>query len=269
MKSNLEHYFLENEQQKETGIAVHDRIIAKSSPLHWHNYLELELILEGSGSQILNGEKQKLCRGCLSVIRLTDFHQVMPGNQLHLLNLMVDDRILTEEMIGKLIGAPMIFFRLDEKETSVVEKLFGLCLEENSKEEPDRIYLKHLISCIFLRILRLTSGSVSENTEHKSAIQTVLLYLHMHFRENPSLGEAANIAHYNPSHFSTTFHREVGMTYSDYLNMLKLSYGRELLLSTNLKIEEICFECGFSSRSNFFRLFKAKFGISPLQFRKN
>lgn len=160
-----------------------------------------------------------------------------------------------------------LFFELDEKDAAVLQSHFLLCMEENSRTEPDRIYLKHLIACVFLWILRHVPALEPGNTDLTNGIQTALLYLHMHFRENPGLREAAEVAHYNVSHFSTTFHKQMKMPYSTYLNLLKLSYAKELLLSTDLKISDICFECGFTSQSNFLRLFKEQTGVTPSQFR--
>lgn len=260
-------YLSQEFDKKNSGIAVHDRVVLTESPMHWHNYLELELILEGEGFQRLNGVDQNLHRGCLTVMRLTDYHQVIPGTDLRLLNLMVDDKLLTEEMLGQLMAPQMMFYRLSETETVTMQNLFLLCMEENELPSPDRTYLKHLICCVFLKILKQLPVSPGGGTDMDRGIRAVLLYLRMHFRENPKLQEAADIAHYNASHFSTTFHKQLGMTYSAYLNLLKISYAKELLLSTNLKTSDICFECGFTSQSNFLKLFKEQTGMTPMQFR--
>lgn len=264
----MEKYFLKDQIKKKTGIAVSERFVNNSSLLHWHNFLELELVLSGSGEQILNGQKTELQRGCLSVIRLTDFHQVTPKNNLHLINLMVDDKILTEEMLTQITSENILFFNLEEGEAHAFEMLLRLCMAENESPSPDSRYLKHLIMCIFLKILKMAPGSNVKSSFNDRPMQTALLYIHMHFRENPKLSEVAKIVHYNTSHFSYSFHKEMGTTYCEYLNMLKISYAKELLISTSLKINEICYECGFTSHSNFLRLFKDNLGISPMQFRK-
>lgn len=269
MKSaSLEKMLSKDQIRKEVGISASERFVDFFTPLHWHNFIEIELVLSGSGDQILNGQQMELSRGSLSVLRLTDFHQVDPKEDLHLLNLMVDDSFLSEEILGKLTVGNSLFFRLNDEQTDMLEKLFRLCMAENQTSNPDLRYLKHLIICIFLKVLKLSIHSGSKGTANEKPIQAALLYIHMHFRENPKLSEVAKIAHYNASHFSHTFHKELGTTYCDYLNMLKISYAKELLLSTSLKISDVCFECGFTSHSNFLRLFKEKIGLSPMQYRK-
>ena len=265
---SLEKMLSKDQIRKEVGISASERFVDFFTPLHWHNFVEIELVLSGSGEQILNGQQMDLLRGSLSVLRLTDFHQVDPKENLHLLNLMVDDSFLSEEMLGKLTAGNTLFFRLDDNQTDTLEKLFRLCMAENESPNPDLRYLKHLIICIFLKVFSLSPQNSGKKHVDERPIQAALLYLHMHFRENPKLSEVAKIAHYNASHFSHTFHKELGATYSDYLNMLKISYAKELLLSTSLKISDICFECGFTSHSNFLRLFKEKIGLSPMQYRK-
>lgn len=263
---HIQKYLLPN---RRIGIAVSDRNVTEAFPLHWHDYLELELVIGGRGYQVLNGQRIWLSAGCLSVIRLTDFHLVVPEKELQLLNLMIDDCILPREILDRLVSEHTMFYRLDRKESGILEQILRLCMEESGLPEPDLEYLKHLLSCVFLRILKSDKTESRAVSSENDPIQAVISYLHMHFRENPRLQEAASIAHYNPSHFSTTFHQKMGMPYCDYLNLIKISYAKELLLSTGLNIADICFECGFMSHSNFLRLFRKETGCSPMQFRKN
>lgn len=251
------------------GFSVSHREINKSHALHWHNYIELELITSGCGYQILNGQHIELSKGCLSLLRPNDFHQVEPGNNLQLLNMSIDDTLLPENMISKITAAQILFFRLKEQEMQTLEQFLHLGLQEISSPAPDRQYLKHLLMCILLRISHLIPDSSNPVSTKERPIQNSIQYLHIHFRENPRLSDAAKIAHYNTSYFSSAFHRETGMIYSEYLNMLKINYAKELLLSTDLKINDLYYKCGFRSHSNFLRLFHEQTGLTPTQFRKS
>ena len=77
----------------------------------------------------------------------------------------------------------------------------------------------------------------------------------------------AEILHYDPTHLSVLFKKETGVTFSSYVNMLRISYAKELLISTDLKVFEVGIKSGFSSQSNFMRAFKKEFGESPHVFR--
>ena len=253
------------------GLMITVKELTKPSNLHWHNYLEVELILDGYGEQLLNGQKQNLKRGCISIMRLTDYHQFTPNGNLKLINLSLDENLLSEEILTTITtGRQIPFFELEEESFSVLEQLSLLAIKENDSTSPNRKYIKNILECFFLHLFKtadVTANSTSSTSE-PSPIRKAVLYLHIHFRENPSLKTMAEISHYNTSHFSTTFHKEIGMTYSDYLTLLKVSYAKELLAYTDLKISNICFECGFSSHANFLRAFKERTGLSPMQFRQ-
>ena len=269
MTPKLHRYLLRAEAGEGTDIKVSEKTVRNPSRLHWHNFIEVEMVIGGSGYNMLNGQRFQLSRGSLYLLRLIDFHEVHPEPELKLLHMCLDESLLSEDLLNQLATDKPLTYTVDEEETGIMERLFRLIIDENNSEAPDKRYLKHLLICILLRILKLVPDNSDGYSRFKEKpIRTAILYLHMHFRENPSLKEIAEIVHYNASHFSTTFHKELGTTYCEYLNVLKINYAKELLISTSLKITEICYESGFTSHSNFLRLFKEQVGVSPMQFRK-
>ena len=61
---------------------------------------------------------------------------------------------------------------------------------------------------------------------------------------------------------------ETGVGYSEYLNKRKLKYAKQLLKTSSLSVTEICYASGFTSLSNFIRVFKEKTGETPSQYIK-
>lgn len=70
------------------------------------------------------------------------------------------------------------------------------------------------------------------------------------------------------NHFSASFKKAVGRSFSDYITLLRLSEAEKLLISTEQSITDIALSCGFSSTSHFISRFKAQKGITPGQLRK-
>lgn len=69
------------------------------------------------------------------------------------------------------------------------------------------------------------------------------------------------------SYFRKMFRKYTGMSPHQYHLELKLLKAKELLVSTDKSVKEICFETGFQSCNYFSRLFKEKIGVNPSEFR--
>ena len=59
-----------------------------------------------------------------------------------------------------------------------------------------------------------------------------------------------------------------GLNTMAYVNTVKLSRAKKLLVSTQRPVGDIAMECGFADFSYFSRLFKKEFGITPSRFQK-
>lgn len=59
-----------------------------------------------------------------------------------------------------------------------------------------------------------------------------------------------------------------GMTPNDYLRTYRLKRAAFLLSEGRLRINEICYEVGFSSPSYFAKRFSQQFGVSPSDYQK-
>lgn len=68
--------------------------------------------------------------------------------------------------------------------------------------------------------------------------------------------------------FCRQFKSTTGKTYTHFLNLLKTNHSKIMLLTSNLSIIEIAEMCGFTSISNFNRVFKDEVGLSPSEFKK-
>ncbi len=242
----------------------------KRYPLHWHNYIEIELVLGGSGTQIINGTEMKLEAGIFTIMRLTDYHEIVPDPNLEVYNISFDEALLSAETLNTLTTAKGNLAFLLPPDVYEDMKLFcQLCEHESKLPRPNLDYIQHLLECICIRIFRMPEFKKGKQVFNDDPpILRVLLYMHAHFRDDPTLTQLAGIAHYSPNYFSSVFHKEMGITYQDYLNRLKIKYSKRLLLTTQLKSIDIAFQSGFNSFNSFLRTFKLHTGKTPMEYKK-
>ena len=82
--------------------------------------------------------------------------------------------------------------------------------------------------------------------------------------------ELANICHVSTSYFYESFKREMGVSPIEYKNRIMIRRAERTLIDhPDAPIEEISEKLGFESSIYFRRLFKAKTGMSPREYRKN
>lgn len=69
------------------------------------------------------------------------------------------------------------------------------------------------------------------------------------------------------STFKAHFGRLFGTSPHRWFVLQRLNLARTLLLTTDTQIKTIAYECGFSSPSQFIRLFHKHFGVTPAHYR--
>ena len=52
------------------------------------------------------------------------------------------------------------------------------------------------------------------------------------------------------------------------LRQIRMQHARDLLLRTNMKIDDICESVGYRDTTQFIRTFKAIYGTTPKQYQK-
>ena len=262
--------FLYQNQISENDFLAYHRNFMKETPLHWHNFIEIELVLNGSAEHIHNGIVSSIKKGHVSVFRINDYHAIKNVCDLEVLSLSIKDSAISERTLTQLNSSRNnLSFDLNDETFKTVLFFCEACINENSLHNRNEYYIKNLLECILILLLRLdTSEAKPIKKQHNSQLNNAIAYLHNHFRENPSLSTIAEIAHYSSTHFSHVFRKKIGRSFNDYLNELKVAYAKQLLNTTNLKVIDIGYQSGFNSYNNFYATFKQYTNLSPAEYKK-
>jgi len=87
------------------------------------------------------------------------------------------------------------------------------------------------------------------------------------FLYNLKVEEFAKLCGRSLSAFKRDFKRIYNTSPSKWIKSKRLEHAKNLLIDTNLNINQICYDCGFINSSHFIKSFKQEFGLPPHQFR--
>ena len=128
-----------------------------------------------------------------------------------------------------------------------------------------------LLQLFFINVLtyQISEQNTIQSTDIFQPVLTqALAYIEQNYRNDPSLKDTADAVSVSPGYLSRLFTKTFGISYSCYLNKIKINQAKYLLIRTNMPIIDISLECGFSSQNYFCYAFKNETGCSPLQYRK-
>ncbi|MFD1143994.1 helix-turn-helix domain-containing protein [Larkinella insperata] len=113
----------------------------------------------------------------------------------------------------------------------------------------------------------------SDNYELKASqaeterMKRVLDFMLTHFREEIRVDDIASVAGMAPAAFCRYFRKRTRKSFIEYLNELRISHARKLLMQSDLSISQVGLECGFNNISHFHRQFKLHNGTTPLKYQ--
>jgi len=254
----------------------------ESSFLHLHPEYEIVLNISGNGTRVAGDSVELFDR----------YDIVMYGPDLrHFWNFYRKD----ENDTGR--HAIMVHFRRDSLGDSLLSQFEMADLRQlfenasrgiafppktgEAAEEPMRRLLsdtglKKMVS--FFRLLEIlcsaprfkTLSGDSHEAVHEitdSRLTEVCSYVRDNFYRAIPVKEVAAVAKMSPHSFSRFFSRSTGSGFVDYVNQVRTNKACYLLRETDHQINEIVFECGFATVSNFNKQFRKHAGMSARDYR--
>lgn len=88
-------------------------------------------------------------------------------------------------------------------------------------------------------------------------------YIEQHYFEQISVEEIAAAAHVSSKYMYKLFKKELGVSPKELLIAKRISYGKYLLETTQMTVEDIAVSVGYSCASRFIYAFRKSFGVSP------
>lgn len=123
-------------------------------------------------------------------------------------------------------------------------------------------YLEHLTIAAMMEPTEPASGGT-----HHEILKQIVTYIETDFTKDLSLQTVARLFNLHPNYVSQLFQKKLQTTFTKLLTSVRLEQACKLLRVTNLSINEIAEQIGYSDYFYFAKVFKKKFGVTPTQYR--
>lgn len=235
-------------------------------PLHWHDFIEFEIILSGRAKHIYNDKEYIIDAGSAYMMCYYDFHELTAETDVVLYHMHFDKNVLNPT-IAQLLDYNKFHCHFEENEAKrITYKINELLEEANSQDSFQSIIVENIINELVIAIIRKCTNKAIQPAP--LPIQRAIAYLNEHFLEKITLEELAKNLSFSPDYIGKLFKQQIGCSFNEYLNTMRLKYACNLLRSSNLSIKEISDASGYRSIEYFMYVFKRKMMMTPGEYRK-
>lgn len=104
---------------------------------------------------------------------------------------------------------------------------------------------------------------------NKHKMQDAIAYIRANYNQDFNMAVVSNHVSMNYSLFSLAFKQYTGTNFVNYLKQIRMEKAEEYLQTTDMRIGEISQNIGYDNEKHFMKIFKAMYGVSPTEYRKN
>lgn len=253
---------------------------------HKHEYIEIVYVLKGSFIQEINERQIEMNKGDLCILDKNVVHSSLPlsdsdrvvniiltpeffdGIFMHLLS---DDNYISNFIINSLYSKSKAqnFLIHHVKNDSVLKMILeNLLLEYYSIEIKSSAAINGYLLILFTELSREITSNTGELIKHEQhkIMERISTYIRNRYKDI-TLTDMADHFHFHPSYLSSLVKREFGKNFKDLLTDVRMSEASNLLKNTDMTIENIVFEVGYTNYSHFYKVFKKTYSMTPNQYK--
>ncbi len=115
---------------------------------------------------------------------------------------------------------------------------------------------------------RAAASDVERERDAYERLRRARDFIDQHHHQAIDLDAIADAACFSRYHFLREFRRAFEITPHQYMTRKRIEHARELLVTSELPVTEVCLEVGFHSLGSFSRLFQRHVGHSPSRYRR-
>ncbi|MEC5317603.1 HTH-type transcriptional activator RhaS [Brenneria populi subsp. brevivirga] len=255
------------------SVAIEPRLPQPEFPEHHHDFYEIVIVEQGTGTHIFNGQPYTLSGGSICFVRDYDRHLFEHTENLRLTNVLYRapdafcflaglDKLLPQERDGVYPSHWRVNQSILQQIKRFIERLEALGKDAGTHAIAER-------EILFMQLLVLLSkssfGEVARDDNGR--LNHLIAWLDDHYSETVCWEQLAGQFSLSLRTLHRQLKQQTGLTPQRYLNRLRLTKARHLLRHSDENVTEIAYRCGFGDSNHFSTLFKREFSHSPQAMR--
>lgn len=247
---------------------------------HFHDFYEIFIFLDENAEHIIEGEIYEIQMFDIvtlrpSILHKTHYPKGEPKNRL-IINFAFEGMFagLEKELeeILSIFNKEIPIYRFEENERKAIINIISQIFYLSSSDDLLKNLMMHnkfieLLYCIY-RFRNKNIYKLESNLDSiTNKIYSITSFIHNNYGKELSLDFIADKFFISSYYLSHQFKKVTGFNLIHYIQMTRIKNAQQLLLNTDLKITVIAERCGFTSFSQFNRVFRKFCKDSPSGFR--
>lgn len=143
-------------------------------------------------------------------------------------------------------------------------------LLDMTRQQPT--YPAHMPACLLTLLLMQVSRETQESlvvqeNDLPPILNKVTKWMRSNLDNDISMFYAAAEFNYSPDYLASLFRKYFHMSFTRYLNLMRIDAAKAMLVSQNCSIKEAAYSCGFPDEKYFMKVFREVVGMTPTAYK--
>lgn len=241
---------------------------------HWHNSLELLLVLKGTVSITIDEQSYTLSDEDIILINSNSIHEIYSDGAVLIalqIKMSMFDKFQTD--LGSLLFDCNSSTDKNFERYNTIRFTIASLIRNNAFRSEGTDYMNYSLSYYLVgQLLDNFKIDVSEalikQQKYMERLKQILGYMNNHYADNFSLNTLADHLGLSAPYLSHFFKSQMGINFSKFYTKVKLEHALSDLITTKDSIETIASRNGFTESHSFVRAFKKEYDMLPSAYRK-